>query len=63
MILKKIRKSSTNRSLYGVCGGIAEYFDLSPFLIRLLFIFTPLPISLLVYIILANILEDSPPSI
>ncbi|MFS0612870.1 PspC domain-containing protein [Lederbergia ruris] len=59
---KKLRKSSTDRSLYGVCGGIAEFFGFSSFLIRLLFIFV-IPASLLIYLILANTLADSPRSL
>lgn len=59
---KKLRKSSTDRSLYGVCGGIAEYFGISSFLVRLLFIFV-IPASLLIYLILANTLADSPRSL
>ncbi|WP_158321144.1 PspC domain-containing protein [Lederbergia ruris] len=59
---KKLRKSSTDRSLYGVCGGIAEFFGCSSFLIRLLFIFV-IPASLLIYLILANTLADSPRSL
>ncbi|MFA8438266.1 PspC domain-containing protein [Pueribacillus sp. YX66] len=31
-------KSSKDKSLFGVCGEIAEYFGISPFLIRLIFI-------------------------
>ena len=56
---KKLTKSSKDRSIAGVCGGIAEYFDISSFLIRLLFILF-LPANLIIYIILANILPDRP---
>lgn len=58
---KKLRKSATDKSISGVCGGIAEFFGVSSFVIRLLFIF--LPVNLLIYIILANILPDSPQSL
>ncbi|WP_108672534.1 PspC domain-containing protein [Peribacillus acanthi] len=58
---KKLRKSSTDRSISGVCGGIAEYFGISSFMVRLLFII--LPANLVIYIILANTLPDSPPSL
>ncbi|WP_226035256.1 PspC domain-containing protein [Aquibacillus saliphilus] len=58
---QKLRKSSIDRSISGVCGGIAEYFGISSFMVRLLFIF--LPVNLLIYIILANTLPDSPPSL
>ena len=34
---KKLRKSSNNRVLCGVCAGIAEYLGIDPVIIRLLF--------------------------
>jgi len=35
---KKLYRSRTQRMLGGVCGGIAEYFDIDPTLVRLLFV-------------------------
>ena len=32
---KKLYKSNKNRMLAGICGGIAEYFDFDPSLVRL----------------------------
>ncbi len=32
---KKLHRSSSNRVISGVCGGLAEYFDVDPLLIRL----------------------------
>ena len=32
---KRLHKSSENCMLCGVCGGIAEYFDIDPTLVRL----------------------------
>ena len=32
---KRLYKSSVNCMLCGVCGGIAEYFDIDPTLVRL----------------------------
>mgnify|MGYP005773366211 FL=1 len=32
---KRLYKSSENCMLCGVCGGIAEYFDIDPTLVRL----------------------------
>ena len=32
---KKLYRSNVNKMVAGVCGGIAEYFDLDPTLIRL----------------------------
>jgi phage shock protein C len=35
---RKLYRSKTNRQLAGVCGGLAEYFDLDATLIRVLFV-------------------------
>ena len=36
--MKKLCKSNTNRKICGVCGGIAEYLNADPTLIRLAFV-------------------------
>lgn len=36
--IKKIYRSQKNRIIFGVSGGLAEYFEIDPLLIRLLFI-------------------------
>lgn len=36
---KRLYRSETNRMLCGVCGGIGEYFNLDPTLVRLGFAF------------------------
>ena len=33
--MKRLYKSRTDRKIFGVCGGIAEYFNLDPTIIRL----------------------------
>lgn len=35
---KELRKSATNKTLCGVCGGIGEYFKIDPTVIRLLWV-------------------------
>ncbi|WP_076560765.1 PspC domain-containing protein [Salimicrobium flavidum] len=57
----KLKKSSTDKSIHGVCGGIAEFFGISSLGVRLLFIF--LPGNLVIYIILANTMSESPRSL
>ena len=37
-IMKKLCKSNTNKKICGVCGGIAEYLNADPTLIRLAFL-------------------------
>ena len=36
--MKKLYRSESNRMIAGVCGGIAEYFDIDPTLVRLGFV-------------------------
>ncbi|HEV8651582.1 MAG TPA: PspC domain-containing protein [Actinomycetes bacterium] len=35
---RKLYRSRTNRKLAGVCGGLAQYFNLDATLIRVLFV-------------------------
>ncbi|MEN8152681.1 MAG: PspC domain-containing protein [Acidobacteriota bacterium] len=36
--MKKLYKSRENKVIDGVCGGIAEYFEVDPVLVRLIFV-------------------------
>ena len=36
--MKRLYKSENNKMIAGVCGGIAEYFDIDPTLVRLGFV-------------------------
>jgi phage shock protein C len=40
---RKLRRSRSNRWLAGICGGLGEFFGLSPFWFRLLFFILALP--------------------
>ncbi|MCR4831285.1 MAG: PspC domain-containing protein [Pseudobutyrivibrio sp.] len=57
--MKKLYKSS-DKKICGVCGGIAEYFDVDPTVVRLLWIFFSLWAGggILAYIIAALIMDD-----
>jgi phage shock protein C len=48
--------------LFGVCGGLATYFDLDPTLVRLVFVLLTLAtgIGLIVYIVMAIITPQDP---
>lgn len=35
---KKLYRSETNKMLCGVCGGLADYLNLDPTIVRLLFV-------------------------
>ena len=39
----KLRRSRRNRVIAGVCGGLGEFFSISPFWFRLLFLILLLP--------------------
>ena len=59
---KRLYRSKTNSMLAGVCGGIAEYFDLDPTMIRLAYILVSILSAafpgLLVYIILWIVIPE-----
>ena len=60
--MSKLYKSSHNRVVAGVCGGLAEYFDLDPTLVRvgyvlLSFLSAAFP-GLIIYILLAVIIPE-----
>ena len=56
---KRFRKSADKR-LFGVCGGIAEYLDVDPTLVRILWVVLVLfaGTGLLLYIVLALLMPD-----
>lgn len=59
---KRLTKSK-NKMLCGVCGGIAEYFNIDPTVVRLIVVFLALAgvgSGLLAYIVAAIIMPDSP---
>jgi phage shock protein C len=59
---KRLYRSTTDKKLSGVCGGIAEYFGVDATLIRLAFVLLSLAggPGLLVYIVLWAILPVDP---
>ena len=62
---KKLYRSRTNRWLVGVCGGIGEYFNIDPTVIRVIFVlaFLVLGGGLWVYLILWLIIPLEPEDI
>ncbi|MCF0193482.1 MAG: PspC domain-containing protein [Prevotella sp.] len=59
---KRLTRSLTERKLSGVCGGIAEYFDVDPTLVRvaylLLTFFSAAFPGIILYIILAILMPE-----
>jgi phage shock protein PspC (stress-responsive transcriptional regulator) len=56
---KRLTKSN-DRKIAGVCGGLAEYFDVDPSLVRLLFVVFALAggPGLLVYLVMAIVMPN-----
>ena len=59
--MKKLCKSNKNRKICGVCGGIAEYLNADPTLIRLAFVVISMAAGtgLLAYIAAALIMPEA----
>ena len=59
---KRLYKSKRNRTLLGVCGGIGEYLDVDPTIIRILWvIFTFMGgAGIRAYIVCALIMSNDP---
>lgn len=57
---KRLTKSRTDRKLCGVCGGIAEYLNLDPTVVRLLWVLLCFAAGggLLAYIVAAIIMPE-----
>lgn len=54
---KKLYRSSTNKMVCGVCQGIAEYINVDPTVVRLLWvIFSIFGVGVIVYIIAAIVM-------
>jgi len=59
--MKKLCKSNTNKKICGVCGGIAEYLNTDPTLIRLAFLLVCLAggSGVLAYFIAALVMPEA----
>jgi phage shock protein C len=59
---RRLYRSRTNRKLAGVCGGLAQYFNADPTLMRVLFVVLALlggP-GLLIYLLLWIVVPEEP---
>ena len=55
--MKKLCRSKSDKIVAGVCGGIAEYLDISSTLVRILFVLSG--IGILAYFIVALIMPKA----
>ena len=58
-----MKRSEDNKWITGVCGGLAENFDVDPMLVRILFIlgtlFTGVVWGVIIYIVLIFVMDQS----
>ena len=59
---KKLYKINEGKKICGVCGGVAEYFDIDPTIVRLAWILFTAPggSGIIAYIICAIVFPDKP---
>ena len=62
---RQLLRSRTNRRIAGVCGGIGEYFNIDPTLVRVAFVVATLIglSGILVYILLWIVMPEAPPGV
>jgi phage shock protein C len=61
--MKKLYRSKTNRVIGGVCGGIGEYFNIDPTIVRIIAFILLLPGGLpgfVPYVILWILVPEQP---
>ncbi|ACI18780.1 PspC domain-containing protein [Dictyoglomus thermophilum] len=60
---KRLYRSKKNRVILGVCGGIAEYLNIDPTIVRLIFIFLFIPFHfalIIAYFLSALVIPEEP---
>jgi len=61
---KRLTRSMIDKKLFGVCGGLAEYFDIDPSIVRIGFVFFsfwPTGLGILAYVLLLIVLPVGRP--
>ena len=59
---KRLFRSKNDRKLFGVCGGIAEYFNIDPVIVRVGWVVAGLMFGsgILAYVIAAIVMPEQP---
>ena len=61
---KKLYRSKTDKKLAGVCGGLAEYFNMDSTVMRLVVVLLALfSVGVLAYIVAALVIPEKPDEI
>jgi phage shock protein C len=62
---RRLTRSSRHKMIAGVCGGIAEYFDLDPTVVRVAYVLVSIVSvafpGILAYIVLMFVMPPPPP--
>ena len=62
---KKLTRSQENRMIAGICGGLGEYFDIDPLIVRLgfiaMFLFIPAGIGFILFYIIGALVTPLAP--
>ena len=61
--VKRLYRSSDNRVFAGICGGLGEYFDVDPTVVRVVYVLLSLLtafMGVLLYIILLFVIPNRP---
>jgi phage shock protein C len=62
---RRLTRSSRHKMIAGVCGGIAEYFDLDPTVVRVAYVLVSIVSvafpGILAYVILMFVMPPPPP--
>lgn len=61
--VKRLYRSSDNRVFAGICGGLGEYLDVDPTVVRVVYILLSLLtafVGILLYIILLFVIPNRP---
>lgn len=56
--MKKLYRSRSDRYIGGVCGGIGEYLNIDPVIIRILFILSG--VGIFFYLLLVLLIPENP---
>lgn len=59
---KKLYRSKTNRMLVGVCGGVAEYFNIDPTVVRVIWAVASISpfAGVIAYVVCAFVIPEKP---
>jgi len=64
--MKRLYRSTTDRKIAGVCGGIAEYLNIDPTVVRIIAVILLLPggvPGLLPYLVMWVVIPENPESV